>query len=483
MTEELGSSPPKPIVEPVSSALQTARNSEWDNLPSHEKELWTFFLKPIPGGPQGGGVYQVDEQDRPLRKLTDQEAREMYPRWLALTRTFGTPPNFPPLTVLLPPRDASVDGNGSRRDAVPGDAARQDTELDTQFRADYPIVLPDGRTRSKRVSNGYEIAWIARDKRTHTLKIMPYRKIIPESGEYTTGGKNPVTYKVTDSVWQPVSRPQVQPPASTDEASRRSVDDFERRLRDATAVIADRDARIAALDRQVQELTAQLSAALVRVPPVPPRPVPPPAPILTRAARWREGQDADPNATDVPERMRAQERAHRILERRRRLRESGIGRLLAPVRQPTTPEGQAALRSQREGEELTMAQNLYKEAQEARKNWPLWRKVSMGLALTSLGILGTATGFTTAVAATLGLSKWMLGASVSIGAGAAVGGLTWRQLKKQNHPRAGLIGALAGITTTALSWFGGRWLADTLAPGATPIPRGSGTVGGRTMFA
>ena len=181
--------------------------------------------------------------------------------------------------------------------------------------------------------------------------------------------------------------------------------------------------------------------------------------------------------------MRAQERAHRILERRRRLRESGIGRLLAPVRQPTTPEGQAALRSQREGEELTMAQNLYKEAQEARKNWPLWRKVSMGLALTSLGILGTATGFTTAVAATLGLSKWMLGASVSIGAGAAVGGLTWRQLKKQNHPRAGLIGALAGITTTALSWFGGRWLADTLAPGATPIPRGSGTVGGRTMFA
>ncbi len=243
-------------------------------------------------------------------------------------------------------------------------------------------------------------------------------------------------------------------PVRDDGTTRTRTDDPGGRTTERTIVDPAVAVRLDGVERILTEMQAGLRdlhgtrpAAAGGEPPVPPRtepavdPIlpPPTAPTLSMLERWGEGDIPDPNSPKESLRLRMVQ--HIVRERARQHRGS-LFNLFGRRPHPKTDAG-----------EMRLAQEYYQDAQRAREEWPHASKVGFGATMLGGGLLGT---FVLG-SAWLALAPWVA-IMPAVVAGMATGSLTYRQLKKEKNPHAGLIGALAGAGTALTAWFGGNWL-------------------------
>ncbi len=199
------------------------RRTEWNALPDAEKNLWRRYLKVVPGGPEGGGVYEVDTDDRPLHKLSDDQAGVVYQRWTDLKRQFGSPPGFPEGGVVLAGPAPAV---GDQRNQGPVDPEIASIKTREQFRQVFPIQFPGdngSRIRSRRLPNGRaQIArFFSKHRDTGQPKAELHRTEFTDGAKFTLHNKTANTsadffWRSTSGVWEaqtPVTPAGALPPA------------------------------------------------------------------------------------------------------------------------------------------------------------------------------------------------------------------------------------------------------------------------------
>ncbi len=229
------------------------RLQEFRALSAEDKILWKRLFIVKGGDPDTSGTYEK-MPDGTERKITEKDELRASIKSARLQKKYGNPPGFTGSVV-----GSDLAPGGTRDIPSTPDATDEERVLQSSFEGDYPVVLPDGRTRSKILPDGSaEVAYVTRDKTTKKLKVVMHRKKIPDKGTYTVRNKG--SYTLNGGIWTETA-PATDHEAARAEAERLRIDAerVEREARERAA--AEETARRAADERARLEAEAAAAAA------------------------------------------------------------------------------------------------------------------------------------------------------------------------------------------------------------------------------
>jgi VIT1/CCC1 family predicted Fe2+/Mn2+ transporter len=186
-----GSAIDSDLLRELEQEERTLRQAEFASLPVDRQALWRRSFVVRGGDKETSGTYEI-RSDGSEQKLTSKDQHREYVHWLRLQKRYGNPPGFTATVVRSGARGAAADEGG--------EISAEDAETIKEFEKNYPIPLPDRKTRSKVLDDGQaEVAFTVRDRASKKIKIRIHQKKIPEKGTYSNDDKE--TFRFEGGAW------------------------------------------------------------------------------------------------------------------------------------------------------------------------------------------------------------------------------------------------------------------------------------------